>query len=152
MARFFRRGVSAMKWCPTVAGTSPTRAEITAGTDLTPDFAAIGGFKISNAPITTPDLSTTFDTQIDGPDSVDASTITFYDQDNATTIRTALAKGNSGALVLFPYGDVVGKRCEVWRSKSTGVNDEWSLDATAAKFEVGFAVTAKPAQAGTTPA
>ncbi len=152
MARFFRRGVSAVKWAPVVAGASPTRAEINAGTNLTSDLAGINGFKISNSPISTPDLSTTFTTQMDGPDETDASSITFYDQDNATTIRTALAKGSAGYLLLFPYGDSVGKRVEVWGAKSTGVNDEWSLDANAARFEVGFAITRLPAQNGTTPA
>lgn len=152
MARYFRRGVAAMKWLPTVAGASPTRPEITAGTDLTGAIAAIAGFKMANAPIATPDLLTTFDTQIDGPDTVDASSITFYDDDASTTIRTALAKGNAGYVVLFPQGDASGKRCEVWRAKSLGVNDEWTLDATAAKYEVGFAITLKPAQAATTPA
>jgi hypothetical protein len=141
-----------MKWAPAVAGASPTRAEITAGTILTTDINTIGGFKLKNSPITTPDLSTTFDTQIDGPDSVDTSTLNFYDQDNSSTIRTALAKGTAGFLLLFPYGDIVGKRVEKWACKSTGVNDEWTLDATAAKFEVGFAVTSVPVQNGTTPA
>jgi hypothetical protein len=144
MARFFRRGVSKVKFLPAVAGTSPTRAEITAGTDLSPQVAAIGGF--------TPDLATSFDSQIDGPDTTDASTLTFYDDDSAATIRTALAKGTSGYVVLFPYGDVVGKRCEVWQSKSTGVNDQWGLDATAAQFQVGFAVLSRPNQNGVTPA
>ncbi len=152
MARFYRRGISEMKWLPAVAGASPTRPEITAGTILTTDVNTINGFKAKNNPITTPDLSTTFDTQIDGNDSVDDSSLVFYDRDNAATIRTALAKGTAGFVALFPYGDSVGKRCEVWPAKSTGVNDEWTLDATAAKFEVGFAITSRPTQNGTTPA
>lgn len=152
MARFFRRGVSKIKFLPSVAGSSPTRPEITAGTDLSASVAAIGGFQLSNAPIATPDLATSFDSQIDGPDTTDASTLTFYDDDTTATIRTALAKGTAGYIVLFPYGDVATKRCEVWPVKSTGVNDQWSLDANAAQFQVGFAVTAKPNQAGVTPA
>lgn len=152
MARFFRRGVSAIKFLPAVAGTSPTRAEITAGTNLTAQVAGIGGFALSNAPIATPDLASGFDSQIDGPDTTDASTLTFYDDDSASTIRSALAKGTAGFVVLFPYGDVPGKRLEVWPAKSTGVNDQWGLDAAAAQFQVGFAVTAKPTQNGTTPA
>lgn len=152
MARFFRRGVSKVKFLPAVAGTSPTRAEITAGTDLSPSVAGIGGFTLTNAPISTPDLATNFDSQIDGPDTAGDSSLTFYDDDAATTVRSAVAKGTAGFMVLFPYGDVSGKRCEVWPVKSTGVNDEWSLDASAAQFQVGFAVTAKPTQNATTPA
>lgn len=152
MARFFRRGVSKVHFLPAVAGTSPTRAEITAGTQLSVDVADISGFQLQNKPIETPDLSTVFNTQIDGPDEAADSSLTFYDQDNATTIRTALSKGTAGFIVLFPYGDVPTKRCEVWRVKSTGVNDEWDLGATAGQFQVGFAVTAVPVQNGVIPA
>ena len=152
MARFFRRGVSKIRFCPAVAGTSPTRPELTAGTDLSAGVAAIGGFSLSNAPIATPDLATSFDSQIDGPDTTDSSTLTFYDDDTTATIRTALAKGTAGFVILMPYGDVPTKRCEVWPVKSTGVNDQWSLDASAAQFQVGFAVTTKPNQAGVIPA
>lgn len=152
MARFFRRGYSKVRWLPSVAGSSPTRPEITAGTDLSASLADLAGFQLSNNPITTPDLGTSFDTQIDGPDSTDDSSLTFYDDNAASTIRTLLAKGVSGYIVLFPYGDVSTKRCEVWNVKSTGVNDQWTLDAQAAQFRVGFAVLTVPNQSGVTPA
>lgn len=152
MARFFRRGVSKVKFLPSVAGSSPTRAEITAGVDLSPAVAGINGFQFSNSPITTPDLATNFDSQIVGPDAAGDSSLNFYDDDTATAVRTALSKGTAGFLILFPYGDVPTKRCEKWPVTSTGVNDEWSLDATAAQFQVGFAVTDRPNQSGTTPA
>ena len=152
MARFFRRGVSKIKFLPAVAGSSPTRAEITAGTDLSPAIAAINGFQFSNSPIVTPDLATAFDSQIVGPDAAGDSSLNFYDDDATSTIRTAVAKGTAGFIVLFPYGDVPTKRCEKWPVTSTGVNDEWSLDATAGQFQVGFAVTAVPNQNGVIPA
>ena len=152
MARFFRRGVSKVRFCPAVAGTSPTRAEINAGTDLSPSISAIGGFSLENSPITTPDLATNFDSQIDGPDAAGTSSLTFYDDDTATAVRTSQAKGTAGYIVLMPYGDVPTKRCEVWPVKSTGVNDQWGVDATAAQFMVGYAVTGKPNQSGVIPA
>lgn len=150
--RFFRRGVSAIKFLPAVAGSSPTRAEINAGTDMTGQVADINGFMLNNNPITTPDLLTTFDSQIDGPDSTADSSLVMYDLSDSATIRTAVAKGTNGFLVLFPYGDAVGKRLEVWPVRSTGVNDQWSMAADPARYLVGFAVTLKPTQNGTTPA
>lgn len=152
MARFFRRGVSKVRFLPAVAGASPTRSEINAGTDLSPSIAGIGGFTLENAPITTPDLATNFDSQIDGPDTAPTSSLTFHDDDTSTTVRTALAKGTAGYILLMPYGDVATKRCEVWPVKSTGVNDQWGLDAVSAQFMVGFAITGKPNQTGTIPA
>lgn len=152
MARFYRRGVSKTKWLPAVAGTSPTRVEITAGVDLSPSVAAINGFQFTNSPIATPDLSDSFDSQITGPDAVGDSSMDFYDDDTATTIRTALAKGTAGFMILFPYGDVVTKRLEKWPATSTGVNDAYSMDAVAAQFNTQFAITARPVQNGVTPA
>lgn len=152
MARFYRRGVSKVRFAPAVAGASPTRAEINAGTDLSPQVADIAGFALTNNPIETPDLSTGFNSQIDGPDTTADSSLTFYDDNAANTIRNVLAKGVIGYILLFPYGDSVGKRCEVWQVKSTGVNDQWTLDAAAAQFQVGFAVLSTPNQAGTVPA
>ena len=148
--RFFRRGKSELFFCPTVANlTAPTSAEITAGVPLTPGVQAISGFQLENAPITTPDLETTFDSQIDGPDTTATSTITFYDDDTTPgpdPIRAALAKGTDGFVVMCPYGNTSGKRAEVWPVRSTGVNDTWDLGATAALYVVGFAITGDPEQ------
>lgn len=157
MARFFRRGISKVKWVPTIAATSggivgsPTTAEITAGTDLTPQIAEINGFQFTNSPISVPDLVTTFTTQIGGEDTVSDSSITLYDDNASTTIRTAIAKGTSGNAVLMPYGAVAAKRIEIYPAFSTGPNDEWSTDNVAARYTCGFAITGQPNQNGVHP-
>lgn len=154
MASFFRRGISKVRFLPAVAGVSPTRPEITAGTDLSPKLAAITGFGINNAPIPVVNLAERFTPSIDGPDeTTGASKITFNDDDTTTTIRTALAKGTAGFIVLMPYGDVPTKRCEVWPCKTLGVNDlDYDLGAANAKFDVPFAITSAPVQTGVIPA
>jgi len=161
MAKFFRRGVSKIKFAPAVAAYSdttglgvgsPTRPEIVAGQDLSGALSEISGFMLSNSPIPIPDILTTFTGQINGEDTVDSSTLTLYDDDTATTIRTALAKGVNGFILLFPYGDTSTKRCEVWPVRSTGVNDEWSTGNDPARYNVGFAVTRIPNQGAITPA
>lgn len=158
MARYFRRGKSKVLFTPTVAGYSatagtgsPTRAEITAGTPLTPQVAEVTGFQFSNSPIATPDLNSTFTSTIAGEDTAADSGFTFYDDDAATTIRTALAKGTKGFILMFPYGDVATKRCEVWPVESTGVADEWSAGNDPARFAVSFGITSPPSLNGTIP-
>ncbi len=151
MSAFYRRGTSKIKSAPAVAGTSPTRAEITAGIDLSPNIIGVNGFTLTNAPISYSTLDTTFDSQIDGPDTTDASSLDFKDDDTTTAVRTALAKGTPVQLILMPYGDVPTKRCEVWRTKSTGVNDDWGMDAKVAAFKVGFAILTVPTQSGIIP-
>lgn len=150
MARFFRRGVSKVYFKTSLLTplTGLTQAEITASTNLTNSVAEIGGFQLSNSPIATPDLESTFTKTIIGEDTTDASTITFYDDDASSTIRSALAKGTGGYIILAPYGSATSKRVEIWAVRSTGVNDEWTIGNDPARFMVGFAVTEVPAQGG----
>lgn len=146
-ARFFRRGVTKVKFVPAIAvPAAPTAAELTAGTELTTDVAEVNGFALSNDPIPTPDLNSVFTSTIGGEDTTDASSLVFYDQDNVATIRTALAKGTTGYIVFAPYGYVATKRLEVWPIKSTGVNDQIVASNDPARFTVGFAITATPTQ------
>lgn len=155
MARFFRRGVSKVYFLPAVAtpATGPTSGEVSAGTHLTNSVAELGGFQLSNSPIATPDLESTFTKTIVGEDTTDASTITFYDTDaaGANPIRVALAKGAAGFIVLMPYGSTATRRVETWPVRSTGVNDEWTVGNDPARFMVGFAVTEVPSQNGVAP-
>lgn len=153
MTRFFRRGTSKVKWITSPAvPTAPTLAEINAGVSLDAQIAEISGFEFSNSPIQTPDLGTTFTTQIPGEDTVQNPSLTFYDDDAASTIRTALAKGTSGYIIFCPYGITATKRSEIWPAKSTGVNDVWTAGNEAAKYQVTIAVTGVPNQAYALPA
>jgi hypothetical protein len=151
MGRYTRKGVSKIFFCATLSSqTAPSIAtDLTTANDITAAISEISGFQFSNDPISTPDLSTLFVSQIPGEDSAEDSAITYYDDDTTTTLRTAQAKGNAGFIVLCPYGKVTSKRAEVWPVKSTGVNDEWTTDNEAARMKVQFAVTATPNQGAT---
>lgn len=147
MALFFRRGKSRLYFCPAIANTaSVTAAELSAGKDLGPTLSDISGFQLSNSPIGTPNLADAFTSQIDGEDTTADSTLTLYDDDTSTAIRTALVKGANGFIVMGPYGSGTGKRAEVWPVRSTGVNDEWTTGNDPARYVVGFAITALPKQ------
>lgn len=153
MGRYFRRGKSKILFVPTIASkAAPTRIELDAGTPLTPQAADIADFQFSNSPIATPDLDSTFTTTIPGEDTTGTPTLTFYDDDAADTIRTALTKGTKGYIALMPYGDVAAKRMEVWPVESTGVNDEWSAGNDPARYTVAFGVTGVPEQDAVVPA
>jgi hypothetical protein len=124
-----------------------TRAEITASVDLTPDINDLGGMTFTNDPVATPDMATTFETSIVGADTAAPPVLTFYERDDTPanqTIMTALAKGNSGYILAFRYGDVPGRAMEIWKATSTGVNRQWTAANEAAKYVVTFAVTAVP--------
>lgn len=150
--RFFRRGKSKIYIVPSVAGDSPTSAELAAGTDISGDVAGISGFGLTNTPIVTPDLGTAFNSQIEGEDAAEDCSLTFYDDDGVGVLRDLLAKGTECVVILMPYGKIATKRCEKWPVKSTGFNDTWSMDAAAAQAVCTFAVREAPVQDGVVPA
>lgn len=153
MARYFRRGKSLIRFSPTLASaTAVTRAEITSSTNLTPSIAEVSGFSFSNSPIAVPDLGSTFTSTIAGEDTAEDSSLTFYDDDTTTTLRSLLVKGTKGYLIMFPVGDVPTRRAEIWPIESTGAADEWTAGNDPARFTVAFGITAPPALNAVVPA
>lgn len=152
MSRFFRRGVTRFYALPAVASlaTGATRAEITAGTRLL-SIASVNGFSLSGSTTPTPDLDSRFDATVAGADTAGDSSLTFWDDDTVTTNRDVLAKDSELYIVYMPYGDVPGKRHEVWHVSSLGVNDQIDLSA-AGQFQVGFAILEPPNQNAVIPA
>lgn len=153
MPKFFRRGVSDIVLAPAVANVAaPTRAEITAGVDLSEALADITGFDFSGSRIPTPNLASRFTPQIAGEDTVGDATLTFYDDDTSTTVRAAVAKGTVGYLIFMPYGDTPTKRAEVWHVETMAVGDIYTMGNDAARFSVGIGVLDPPEQDAVIPA
>lgn len=148
--KFFRAGVTKVYFLPSVAGSSPTAPEISAGVDVTPDLADINNISVQANLVDTPDYQTAFVSKVAGNDTVGDPELVYWDRDNSTTNRTALAKGTVGFLILMPYGHVTGKRCEVYPVQSAGVNDQYARD-TPAQFTATMAVTAAPTQTAVLP-
>lgn len=146
MARYFRRGTSKIRFVPTISDiASPTSAEITAGTDLTPHIAEIGGFTYANDPIEVPDMASVFTKTIPGEDTADDSTLTLYEDDTTNTVRSSLAKGTSGFIVLSPNGSMAAAaKVEVWPVKVSGNNREWSAGNDPARYVVSFGIIDVP--------
>lgn len=147
MSRYFRRGTTKIYFLPTVAAkAAPTTGEIAAGTDLTNSVAEVAGFTFSNSPIPVPDMGSVYTKTIPGEDTSDDSSLTFYEDDVANPIRTVLAKGTSGFIVLSPAGSVAAAaKVEVWPVKTTSVAREWSAGNDPARFVVGFTIPDTPA-------
>src|SRR5438309_11085141 len=124
--RFFRRGVSKVYFCPTVAAlAAPTAAEVNAGVNLTTDLADLAGFTYANQPIATPDWSDNFDSKIPGVDQPTDGVLHFYERTTTNANRTTLAKGVAGFVVIFFAGiaganPAAGDKAEVWPIPSTG--------------------------------
>jgi hypothetical protein len=148
VARTFIRGTTKFKFLPAVASLdAPTRSEITAGKDLSPEIADIAGWEYSNTPIPTPDLGTTFDTEIGGPDKAPNSSVTLYDEDPDTAgLRAATAKDTAGFMCIMDYGDVATKRCEIWPCTVIAQSNQRKVSNEALKLMIQFSITSRPHQ------
>jgi hypothetical protein len=153
--RFNRKGVTKIKFVPTIASESllPTRAEISAGTDLTDGIRSIDGWSLENQPIETPDMGSTFVSKIDGDDSAADSSLGFYEDNTLDDVETDLAKGTTGYICIFSKGDVpAGKGLDVFPVKVASNSKAYSTDNEAAQINVQFVITDRPAFNQTVPA
>src|ERR1051326_3459513 len=91
-SRFIPEGTTDYYWVVTFANyLSPTRADLNAGTRLTPEVASSGNWAITSGAIDTPDLATTFTSQIPGKITVDGSTLDIYSDIAQADARTLMA-------------------------------------------------------------
>lgn len=155
MGRFSRKGVTKIRFAPTIAATSyiPTRAEITTSTSLTKAIAAVDGFALENQEIETPDLESTFDSKIPGSDQAADSSLTFYEDDTSSTLEEALAKGTTGYIIILRKGDVpASNSMDVYPVRVASKSAAITVDNEAAKWMVKFSITDTPALDAAVPA
>lgn len=153
--KFMRRGTSLFYFVPTIAAQSmiPTRAELTAGTNLTQAIAELDGWTQTNNTIDTPDMADTFDSKIPGSDAADDSSMTFYEDEDEDTIETLLAKGTSGYIVILRKGDVpASESMDIFPVRVASQSPQYTADNEAAKFQVTFTITSRPVQGAAVPA
>jgi len=151
--RFMQKGTTEFHFVPVIASTAlvPTTAEVGAGEDLTPELAEINGFNFANSPIATPDMKNTFTSSIPGEDTAETSSLTFYEHKAPATnpIKTALAKGTAGNVVIF-FGGIAGATpaiadvCDVWPIEVASNTRAYNAGNEASKYMVTFAMTATP--------
>jgi hypothetical protein len=151
-SRYIPEGVTRYNWLPACANTaSPTRAEINAGTDLTPEIANTGNWGIISGSIDAPDLATTFTAQIGGKVTIDGPTIDMYADSTSTDVRTLLPRGTTGFILKLPEGDVAGRKADVFavkvlaQAKPTNFTNPSIVSLT-------FAITKNPNENVTVPA
>jgi hypothetical protein len=153
MARFMRKGITKVYFVPTIATpAAPTAVEITAGTSLTGQIAEINGFTFTNSPIDVPDMSSAFVKKIPGEDSVEDSNMSFYEDKTSNPIRTALSKGTSGYIVIFPAGTAgatpaAADKAEVWGCIIASSSRKYTAGNEAAQYQVVFTLTDPPVDA-----
>ncbi|MGW1284366.1 phage tail tube protein [Streptomyces sp. NPDC001118] len=147
--RFLRRGISQIYWLKKINDPKrPTRTEITEEPnrfDLTKAVSDIEGWALTNEPIETPDMGSTFNSSIPGNDKADNSSLTFYEDRFSDAIEQQLPKGAQGYVVFLRKGDIPGSRSvDVFPVQVATRAATYSTGNEAAKFKVDFTITDVP--------
>lgn len=149
--RYYQEGVSRVVWCPTVANvSSPTRAEINAGTDLSPEVSAASGWEVTSNTQDTPALGSVFVGKIGATTTAADSTLTFYADSTSTDVRSLLTRGLTGYILWMGEGDVANHTMDVFPVTVTAAPKDRSISATAT-IVVNFAITKEPSENVTIP-
>jgi len=153
--RFTDQSNTKIYYIPTIAATNltPTRTEMNAGTDLSPQINDIKGWTVTSNLIETPDLGTSFVSKIAGSTVSADSALTFYTSKNGTDVRSVLPRGTTGYIAMLDGGDTPGNKMEVYPVTVTSngvIRTAQGKDAS--KVQIDFAITAVPGQQLTVPA
>lgn len=151
--RYFDVGRTKVYYLPAVSvPASPTRAEMNAGTDLSPEIAEIAGWSVTSNQIATPDFANRYTAQIAGRIESAASSITFYASLTSVDVRALLPRDTTGFILWLDGGDIATHKMDVYPVTVTSVSKMRSAAADAARIQVSFSITAAPSENVTIPA
>lgn len=153
--RYIPEGVTHFYWVTTMASyLTPTRAELDAGVDLTPEVAAAGNWGTTSAAVDAPDLKSKFISTVPGLITIDGPTLSIYlsETGDASDVRSVLPRDTAGYLVKFPEGDVAANTMDIFPAKVAALSKPTALGGTVAVAELTFTVTAEPAENVAVPA
>lgn len=150
--RYFRPGTTKVDFLTTVANqAAPTRAEINAGTDLSPEVASVEGWMVNSAFLETPDLASRFTGKLAARITADDSSINFYASSNSVDVRSLLPRDTTGYILWLDEGDVAGRKMDVFKVTVASAPKQRAIEDTA-QIQIQFVVTAQPSENVTIPA
>lgn len=152
--RYTARGSTKIYWVPSIANrAAPTRVELNAGTDLSPQIADASGWSVSSEQIDTPDLATRYTSTIPGSISAEESSLTLYASKDGVDARSLMPRDAAGHIVVLHGGDVQGNKMDVYPTTVSSVSKQIQVGGGEADTVViSYAITAEPSENLTIPA
>lgn len=150
--RYYRQGVSKVIWLPTVASiNSPTRAEINAGIDLSPEISASAGWEVTSNTEDANALGSSFVGKVMSTTTAGDSSLSFFSDLTSVDVRSLLTRGTVGYIIWMDEGDVAGQKMDVFAVTVTSAPKQRDMGAIS-QIMVNFVVTRAPAENVTIPA
>lgn len=147
MARFIRRGITVVRFAPTLATpkVAVIRSEITSSTNLTDSIAEMNGWMLEGSDVAVPDMGSRFDKNIPGTRSAANSSLTFYEDDSTGVIETLLPLDTAGFILLMRKGDKpTTPSLDIFPVRVRSRSAEFSAGNDPARFMVQFSITDEP--------
>jgi hypothetical protein len=150
--RYYRPGLTQVNYTPTIANkAAPTRAEINAGTNLSPETNAIDGWQPQSNFLDAPDLVSAFVPKVAGSVEAGDSSLTLYASSNSVDVRSLLPRGTVGFILMLDESDTAGRKMDVY-PVTVGSQAKIRDIGDVAKIQINFAITSAPAENVTIPA
>jgi hypothetical protein len=151
--RYTSRGTTKIYWVVTAANyLTPTRPELNAGVDLSPQLNDSAGWSVSSEQIDTPDMANRFTSKIPGAITAEDSSLTMYASKTGADARTVMPQDAVGNIVLLFGGDTAGNKMDVWPVTVASVSKQISVQGgDADTLQISFSPTNVPAQNVTIP-
>jgi hypothetical protein len=145
--RFFAPEVSKVYFMLTIASADfvPTRAEMTAGKDITDEIADLNGWVVGSDQLDARDMGSRFPKKKGGMLTVDDSSITFYASQDGDDIRSVLPRGTTGFMMFCDGGDVPGYFADVFPVEVLSNSQGRSLSELSRR-PVQFSISDTPAE------
>lgn len=152
--RYTSRGSTKIYWLTAIASyaTAVTRAELNAGTDLSPQLMDASGWTVSSEQIDAPDMATRFTSKIAGAITAEDSSLTMYASRTGVDARASFTSGTSstlptsGYIVLLFGGDIAGNKMDVWPVTVSSVAKQISVQGdNPDTLVISFSPTGEPA-------
>jgi hypothetical protein len=152
--RYTARGNTKCYWVATIASKSaPTRSELNAGTDLSPQLMDAEGWSVESEQIETPDLATRYTSTIPGSITAEDSSLTMYASKNGVDARALMPRDAVGYIVWLDGGDVASNKMDVFPVTVSSVSKQRSASGEDADTLVfSYAITSEPAESVSVPA
>lgn len=136
-------------WVATMAAyATPTTAEITAGTDLSPWIIpdSVTGFSTTSEFVDDPRLSTRTVNKVAGVVTFEDSSIRFVAGVSAADVRALLTRDLTGYIVICWEGIVTSGKCSVFPVTIGSASEETGDGSALSGIMVTFAITGTPAE------
>jgi hypothetical protein len=152
--RYTSRGTTKFYWVPTIADpTAPTRIELDAGTDLTPQVMDRSGWAVTSEMIQTPDAATRYTSTIPGNISSEDSSLTFYMDREGVDARALMPRDEEGFIVILDGGDVAANKMDVYPVTVTSLSKNREVSGeNADTLVISYAITQEPSEDVAVPA